>query len=248
MGEQRVLLSRETLVSAIGDRWPHSDLAEAADLLAQSEGKFRPAKIGRLPTALIRAVQRERMLAAMHRAIAELGYPAVRVQDILDGAGVSRPTFYEQFNNKDDCFLSAFDSAAKRLRESIGAASEGGEDWREQIRLGLEALLRFIAAEPDAAATLIVESRGAGPVGAVRHDDLLEHFARCIDATVSRELSDASSEIAADGVVGGIASVLHTRIAKKELDDLDSLVPSLMYFVVLPYGGHKAATEEMRAR
>jgi hypothetical protein len=111
--------------------------------------------------------------------------------------------------------------------------------------MGVEELLRFIAAEPDAARALIVEARGAGPVGVLRYDDLLEHFSSCIDAQIREELPDASSSISADGIVGGIAMLLHTRLSKGELDDLESLLPSLMYFAVLPYGGHEAATEEL---
>ena len=261
MGREKALLNKELLASAIGeaigDRWSTSEVAAAAELLAETDGQFPktiPAGMldqradqqrARLPSELVKAVQRERILAAMLRVVGEIGYHDVRVQNVLDKAGLSRPTFYEQFDNKESCFLAAFDAAAKRLRESVEAAGEGGEHWRDRIRLGLEALLRFIATEPDAAYTLIVESRGAGPAGVLRHDDLFEHFARCIDAQVHKELPEAPSKVAADGVVGGIASVLYARLNKGELDDLDSLLPSLMYFAVLPYGGHKAAAEEL---
>src|SRR5215204_1075462 len=206
MGEDKLLLSREMLVSAIGDRWSTSEVAAAAELLAEAEGQFPPALARTLPSGLVKDVQRERLLAAMLRTVSEIGYHDVRVQNVLDRAGISRPTFYEHFANKEDCFLAAFDAAAKRLRESIAAASEGGDDWRGRVRLGLEALLRFIAAEPDAAYTLIVESRGAGPAGAVRHDDLLDHFARCIDDKVRDQVPETPSNIAADGVIGGITS------------------------------------------
>ena len=281
MAQDRVLLNKEMLASAIGsaigDRWSVSEVAAAAEFLAQTEGQFsrkdiratdlppdlsdlleaiqREQKGGgsgrkkrsRLPSDLVQAVQRERMLAAMLREVAENGYHNVAVKNVLDRAGISRPTFYEQFENKDDCFLAAFDAAAKRLRDRIEVAvSEAGPAWRDRVRMGIEELLRFIAAEPDAARTLIVESRGAGPVGVVRHDDLLEHFARCLDAQVRDELPEAPSKVTADGVVGGIASLLSTRLGKGELDDLDSLLPQLMYFAVLPYGGHEAAAEEMR--
>jgi AcrR family transcriptional regulator len=277
MGQDRALLNREMLTSAIGaaigDRWSTSEVAAAAELLIETDGQFPkrikdlppdlsdlmaavqregkgsgpgPKRVGRLPSELVKAVQRERILAAMLRAIAEIGYHDVRVQHVLDLAGVSRPTFYEQFKDKEDCFLAAFDAAAKRLRDRIEAAvGDGGPHWRDRVRMGVEELLRFIAAEPDAARTLIVESRGAGAVGVLRHDDLFEHFARCIDAQVHDELPEAPSEIAADGVVGGIASVLSARLNRDELDDLDSLLPSLMYFAVLPYAGHEAAVEEL---
>ncbi|HWM64443.1 MAG TPA: hypothetical protein VNP96_10700, partial [Solirubrobacterales bacterium] len=58
-------------------------------------------------------------------------------------------------------------------------------------------------------------------------------------------LADPPSAIAAAGVVGGIESVLYARLQKEETDDLESLLPSLMYFAVLPYEGHEAAAEEL---
>lgn len=247
MAQERVLVSREVLASAIGDRWSLVDIAMAVDLLDETGGQFPRGAVKGIPLELRKAVQRERMLAAMLRAVTEMGYQEVVVKDVIERAGVSRPTFYEQFEDKEACFLAAIDAAATRMRDRIeAAASEGGPQWRGRIRAGVEELLRFVEAEPDAARALIVESRGAGPVGVLRHDDLLEHFARCIDAQVRGELTEAPSQIAADGVVGGIASVLYTRLNKGELKDLDSLLPSLMYFAVLPYAGHKAAAEEMR--
>ena len=73
-------------------------------------------------------MQRERLIAAMLRAASELGYRDTNVQDVIERAGVSRPTFYEHFANKEDCFLAAFDTTAARLRESVGAAARKGGD------------------------------------------------------------------------------------------------------------------------
>jgi AcrR family transcriptional regulator len=244
MSPERVLLSHEMLVYAVGDRWSPTEVSAAAELLASSDGKFPPG-VRSLPSDLIKAVQRERMLAATLKAVADLGHRDVTVQEVLDRAGVSRPTFYEHFENREDCFLAAFDAAAERLRERVeAAASEGGENWRDRLRMGLEELLRFIAAEPDTARTLIVEARASSPAGLLRRDELLNHFAGCIDAQVRDELPEPPSSIAAAGIVGGIESVLYSRLTKGETD-LDSLLPSLMYFAVLPYAGHEAATEEL---
>jgi AcrR family transcriptional regulator len=237
------------LLAAVGDSWPPSEVSAAAELLAGGNGQF-PSGIRTLPADLVSAVQRERLLAAMLRATAELGYRDLSVQDVLDRAGVSRPTFYEHFENKEDCFLVAFDAAATRLRERLEAAArEDGESWRERLRLGLEELLRFVADEPDAAMTLIVDARAACPAALVRRDDLLDHFAGCIDTLVRREPSEAPppSAIAAAGIVGGIEALLYSRLNKGDTEDLDPLLPSLMYFAVLPYEGHDVASEELAA-
>jgi AcrR family transcriptional regulator len=245
----RVQLSHEMLIAAIGDSWPPEEVSAAAELLAGGNGQF-PSGIRSLPPDLVSAVQRERLLAAMLRATAELGYREVSVQDVLDRAGVSRPTFYEHFENKEDCFLAAFDAAGSRLRKRLeSAAAEESESWRERLRLALEELLRFVVEEPDAAMSLIVDARAACPAALLRRDELLDHFAACLDTHVRDEASPgaAPSPIAAAGIVGGIEALLYSRLNKGETDDLESLLPSLMYFAVLPYEGHEAASEELTA-
>jgi AcrR family transcriptional regulator len=243
----RIQLNQEKLVAAIGDHWPPAQLDAVIELLNNSDGKF-PSGIRKLPSDLISAVQRERLIAAMLRAASELGYRETNVQDVIERAGVSRPTFYEHFDNKEDCFLAAFDATAARLRQRVSAAAEkGGDNLRDRLRFGLETLLHFAATEPDAARALIVEARAASAEAVMRRDELLDHFTGCIDTQV-RELlpgAPAYSAITAAGIVGGVEALLYSRLNKGEFEDLDSLLPSLMYFLVLPFEGHEAASEEL---
>jgi hypothetical protein len=92
---------------------------------------------------------------------------------------------------------------------------------------------------------VIVEARASSPAGLRRRDELLDRFAACIDALVREDLDEAPSAIAAAGVVGGIESVLYARLQRGETEDLDALLPSLMYFAVLAYAGREAAGEEL---
>ena len=246
---RRIQLSQDMLIAAFGDSWSAEDVSAAAELLAGGEGRF-PSGIRSLPSDLVRAVQRERLLAATMRASAELGYEEFSVQDVLDRAGVSRPTFYEHFENKEDGFLAAFDAAALRLLTRLEqTADANSESWRGRLRLSLEELLRFVREEPDAAMTLVVDSRAATPAALRRRDELLERLADCLDTEVRADIAEAQapSAISAAGIVGGIESLLYSRLYRGEGDDLDSLLPSLMYFAVLPYEGHEAASEEMNA-
>lgn len=246
MSVDRIQLSQEILVAAIGEHWPPDQVEAAIELLANSEGRF-PAGVRKLPPELVKAVQRERLVVAMLMAAAELGYRETNVQDVIDRAGVSRPTFYEHFSNKEDCFLAAFDTSAARLRSKVDAAAEsGGERWRDRLRCSLEALIEFAIAEPQTARTLIVEARAASADAVMRRVQLLEQFASCLDAEVSELLPTGSySAITAAGVVGGVEAVLYARLCKGDLDDLEQLLPSLMYFAVLPYEGREAANEEL---
>jgi hypothetical protein len=129
----------------------------------------------------------------------------------------------------------------------LEAAAGDGEGWRQRLRLSLEELLRFVAEDPDAAMSLIVDGRAACPPALERRDAQLDHFSSCLDSMVRAEADPAHSPsaIAAAGIVGGIEALLYARLNRGEADDVQSLLPSLMYFAVLPYEGHAAASEEL---
>lgn len=241
----RVQLSQETVLAAIGEEWPAEQVEAAMELLTSSSGKF-PSGVRKLPPELIKAIQRERLIVAMLSAVAELGYLETNVQDVIDRAGVSRPTFYEHFSNKEDCFMAAFDTSAERLRKKVEAGvRRGGDVWRDRVRFGLEALLHFAAAEPETACAMVVEARAASAAAVRRRVELLDDFARCLEEEARRLLPmmPPQAPITATGIIGGVESLLYSRLCKDEHDQLESLLPSLMYFVVLPYEGHEAAGE-----
>jgi AcrR family transcriptional regulator len=240
-------LSSDLLVETIGGRWPSDQVDAAIALLATSEGRF-PAGIRKLPVELVKEIQRERLIAAMLDAAAKIGYRETTVQDVIERAGVSRPTFYEHFSNKEDCFLAAFDASATRLRGRVSGAAASGEGWRERLRLGLAALLAFAVEEPQTARTLIVEARAGSPEASLRRVELLDAWAACLDAEARELLPEPPTDLApitASGVVGGIEAVLYARLCKDDLEALPGLLPSLMYFAVLPYEGQDAAVEEL---
>ena len=83
----------------------------------------------------------------------------------------------------------------------------------------------------------------------MRRDELLDHFAAWIDAEARAEHPDEASvsSISAAGTVGGIETLLYNRLSRGETDDLESLLPPMMHFAVLPYEGHAAANAEFGA-
>ena len=64
-----------------------------------------------LDPSVVERVQRERVLEAMTEVVAEIGYQAATVSRILARARISQITFYELFDNKEQCFLAAYDDA-----------------------------------------------------------------------------------------------------------------------------------------
>ena len=95
--------------------------------------------------------------------VAEKGYGATTVADLTSEAGISRTTFYELFDDKEACFLAAYDNAVDALVRRIAGAYEAEERWPDRARAGLAALLEALAAEPEQARLALVDVGAAGP-------------------------------------------------------------------------------------
>jgi hypothetical protein len=97
--------------------------------------------------------------------------------------------------------------------------------------------------------SVIVDARAACPAALHRRDEMLDRFASCLDTQVRAEApaDSAPPGIAAAGIVGGIEALLYSRLYRGDTEGLEALLPSLMYFAVLPYEGHEAASDELVA-
>jgi len=126
----------------------------------------------------VAASQRGRLLDAMASVVAEKGYAATTVADVVERAGVSRRTFYEQFTDKEACFLAACDlglgAVLERIRDAVERQPDAG--WRQRARSGVEAFLALLASEPAFARALQVEILTAGPAALDRRATMLTTF------------------------------------------------------------------------
>jgi AcrR family transcriptional regulator len=121
------------------------------------------------------------LLFAIAQVVAEKGYAAATVADIVDRASVSRSTFYEQFEDKEACFLAAFNFGVEYVLGQMREAWEagGGDDarsWRDHVRSDLTTYLEVLAAEPAFARALHLESLAAGPATLERRAQMLALF------------------------------------------------------------------------
>src|SRR6516225_10608129 len=110
-----------------------------------------PRGRSRLPASHVRASQLERLRAATISAVAEAGYAAVTVADIVRRAKVSRAAFYAHFADKEDCFLAATREGGRLLADRVAAAGRHEPAHRSAeaaLRASIAAYLGFLAAEP----------------------------------------------------------------------------------------------------
>lgn len=77
---------------------------------------------------------RRRLLDGLADSIAERGYRASTVADIVRAARTSKRTFYDRFASKEECFLELLRADNEALALRIRAAVDPQADWQEQIR------------------------------------------------------------------------------------------------------------------
>jgi AcrR family transcriptional regulator/DNA-binding MarR family transcriptional regulator len=202
-------------------------------------------------------IQRARILTAMVEVVGERGYAEASVAHVVSRSGVSRRTFYEIFNDREECFLAALDDTIMRAGDHVIPAFQTQQDWSERVRAGLTGLLRFIEEEPGRARFLILDSLSGGPRALECRQRVIEKLARVIGeggrpgAENDRDPKKAGTTktgtapvgLTGEGVVGGVLAVLHARILEGE-QDLMGLVGPLMGTIVLPYQGPGAARRE----
>jgi AcrR family transcriptional regulator len=199
-----------------------------------------------LPRGRVTEIQRRRMLAAALETVEEVGYARMTVAQVIGRAKVSRKTFYDVFADREDCFLAALEGAAGQVGSLVREAFEGESAWRDGMRAGLAELLLFLDQEPALARLFLVEALGAGPRVLERRASLLEDLAEVVDR--GRFVTNAvrePPEVAAEGVVGAVFAVLHTRALEDRPERFACLLGSLMNIVVLPYLGARAASREL---
>jgi AcrR family transcriptional regulator len=184
----------------------------------------------------------------MLEAVGSEGYDATSVRTVLDRTGLYRQAFYDNFTDKDSCYLEALSAGIARLEAIAVAAAVAEEAWQGRLRAGLGAVLDAFDESPDVARALVVEVHAAGPSALKRRAEAMKRATDFIDsARAASGEAESPPPIAAEGIVAGIHAVVHARLAAGEDGGFRQLLPEFMYFAVLPYFGAEMADAEMRA-
>jgi AcrR family transcriptional regulator len=197
---------------------------------------------------LVTSPKRQAILEGMLEAVGSEGYEGTSVRTVLDRTGVYRQAFYDNFADKDDCYLQAYDAGVARLEALVLAAAAAEGSWTGRLRAGLGALLDFLDAEPDIGRGLLVEVHAAGPEALAKRGAAMARVNLFLDQ--AREVvgeSESPPPIAGEGIAAGIHAVIHSRLATGSNDGFRQLLPEFMYFAVLPYFGAELASAEMQA-
>lgn len=189
-----------------------------------------------LPREFVASHKRRRMMDAIASLTAEKSYEATKIADIVRSAAVARKTLYDNFDGKEDLFLSAIDSAMSDMRMVVEEACEQESGSAEGgIVAGMAALLDYIAEHPAAARMCMVEAISATPSSARLYDAGMRDFVELLRKAAPKGLD--LPETIEESLVGGVAWIIQQQIRRGEAERVVDLLPELSQFVLSPYLG-----------
>ncbi|MDQ3850823.1 MAG: TetR/AcrR family transcriptional regulator [Actinomycetota bacterium] len=215
--------------------------------MTESSSLISPTHPAPVPQAPREEQQRLRLMAAMTEAVAAKGYAATTIADVVGRARVSRRTFYEQFADKEDCFLAAYDLAAQMVMGEITGAASRDVAWEHRVRDGIDAYLAGMAREPAVTRVFLVEILAAGPRALARRRQVHERFAALLRALVDAARCEHPrlGELSPDVSLALIAGINELVLVSMESGRLDvprlrdaasELVRAVIASAVIPAG------------
>jgi AcrR family transcriptional regulator len=190
--------------------------------------------------------QRIRMHGAMVEAVATSGYGGTSVKQVIGLAGVSRRAFYEQFANKEECFLATFDLIAARGVARVSQAyrtTPGGLE--DRLRASFGEFAEEVTKNPKGAVLTVIEAQTAGLAGQLRLRRATATFERMLSHSLARssEAIPLPSPVVR-GIVGGLHEATSARLRERHAMDTSTLTEELLEWTLL---FQTPATERMAA-
>ncbi len=167
--------------------------------------------------------QRERLLDAMIDLAGHNGYQHVSIAQVSAQAGVSRATFYEQFEDKEDCLLAAFQTAAERLlAQAPPMRANGGSS--DMARNSLVLMAQALQSDPDAGRLLFVETLAGGPRARRTQRVVLDAFEQVVQEFIDGAAAEAETlDVPAVALMGAVRSIVARHLRTHSEDELTSL-------------------------
>jgi AcrR family transcriptional regulator len=195
------------------------------------EGRYKRLRSGphRLTPEQVASHQRARLEGAMIEAVARHGYAAVTLRELVGLAGVSKQTFYQHFESKQDCFLATFDAIVAEAMGRVGASYRSQRDFRERLLAALSAFMDLVVEAPQAATLVGVESLTLGSAGVGHRERGSEPFEEMVRQSFEHSRSRiVVPDTVVRAIIGGMRGVVYHRLREGREEELPGLVPELV--------------------
>jgi AcrR family transcriptional regulator len=212
--------------------------------MAELTSRLPPGRHG-LPRVFVAENQRERLLNGVVEAVAEHGWNATTIAKITAAAKISRRTFYEYFEGKEDCFGAAFEMIEAHVLDSMLAAPGAAEPWPDRVRARIAALLDVLSRDEAVARCFLIEPLAAGGELASRYREAMQLLAGALRPEPMP--SELDMEVRDQALIGGIATLIVRRLNSGGAARLPELLPDLVELALAPYLGRAEAKHQAAA-
>ncbi len=169
----------------------------------------------------------------MVEAVAANGYAETTVTELVRLAGVSKTTFYNHFEGKQECFLATFDDIVELLATAVAEAFAGPDDVREKVAAALTVFMRLGVDQPSAASLISVDSLTLGAAGIAHREHAAERFEAMLRTSLETVPGgERVPSMATNAVVSGIRAIAYWRLRAGTEAELPGLVEPLVGWVL----------------
>lgn len=198
----------------------------------------------RLPAEVVEENQRRRLIEGAARALFERGYAALTVKHVIEAAGVSRTTFYANFDDKRDCILAAHRDVFERLLALILRACATEREWPRKARAAIGVVFAFAAESPGRLCLLTLDALATDTVIGNQVVDSNEHLAALLrPGRRHTPLGPTLPELTEEALVGAVIAIVGGRLREGGPEALDALEPEIAQLVLTPYVGPEEASK-----
>ena len=163
-----------------------------------------------------KATQRERILAGMVSAANRDGYAGASVSAVIREAGVSRPTFYEYFEDRDGCFVACVIDVHEQLLAEVRAKVAAAAP-EQATATAAAATVAFASTRPAHARFLMKESLAGGPVALGARDAGIDETAAIVEQALAKAPEEGTvPDVPVAAVLGATQRLLATRLRRGE--------------------------------
>jgi AcrR family transcriptional regulator len=196
----------------------------------------------RLPFEVVAENQRRRLIAGAAQALGEQGYGALTVKHVIEAAGVSRTTFYANFDNKRDCVLAAHRDVFERLARLILSACATEREWPARVRAAIGAVFALAAQAPEEVRLLTLDALATDMMIARQVIDSNAHLAALLrDGRRHTPLGPSLPDLTEEALVGAVSAILGGRLLDGDAGALTALEPEIVQLLLTPYIGTREA-------
>jgi AcrR family transcriptional regulator len=188
-------------------------------------------------------------MAAFTELMAERGYAAVRLAELVTRAGVSKVTFYEHFADKEECMLAACEHFFRTIIDAIApSVAEDAPSLNAFVCNVITRYIEVVEGDLTAARAFLVELDAAGPKArACRHDERQAFITLFSQRHEQYRAGDPSlaplPTIAYEAIVDASREIVRDRLDSATEPKLTDVIPDLTLTFTAMFKGAAAARE-----